>query len=310
MDIRAVPVGQGLVWFKQAIDLGARNPRAVFGGALLLIGALYLVAMAFALLAAVAGGGMAATGGDAPPDIGRVLMAAMPLFLLVMLVVPVLLGGLMHVIREAEAGRPVRARDVFAPLRSAGGRRLALLGLVQIALALVGGLLMVLLAGGDYWRDYMAAMQGAMQGSLPAMLQPDNPGLLFLVQLVFNYFSYALMLLSIPLMLFSGQALGGALRDALRAAVRNVGANLLAGVLFAGALLLGMLVTLLVGGLLALVGNLVHAAVGSLLTALVLLGFAAVVLVLVVGGAYLAWRDTFGDAALPPPAPVAHGIEV
>jgi hypothetical protein len=131
-----------------------------------------------------------------------------------------------------------------------------------------------------------------------------------LVQLVFNYFSYALMLLSIPLMLFSGQPLVAALRGALQAAVRNVGANLLAGVLFAGALLLGMLVMLLVGGLLALVGNLVHAAVGSLLTALVLLGFAAVVLVLIVGGAYLAWRDTFGDVALPPPAPLAHGIEV
>ncbi len=309
MDIRAVPVSQGLVWFKQAIDLGARNPRAVFGGALLLIGALYVVALVFALLGAAAGGGMG-TADAAPADLRRVLLAAMPLFLLVMLLVPVLLGGLMHVIREAEAGRPVRARDVFAPLRSPEGRRLALLGLVQVALALAGGMLMVLLAGGDYWRDYMAAMQGAMQGNLPAMPQPDNPGLLFLVQLVFNYFSYALMLLSIPLMLFSGQALGGALRHALRAAVRNVGANLLAGVLFAGALLLGMLVMLLVGGLLALVGNLVHAAVGSLLTALVLLGFAAVVLVLIVGGAYLAWRDTFGDAALPPAAPLAHGIEV
>jgi hypothetical protein len=204
----------------------------------------------------------------------------------------------------------VRARDVFLPLRSAGGRRLALLGLVQVVLALVGGVLMVLLAGGDYWRDYMAAMQGAMQGNLPQMPQPDHPVLLMLVQLVFNYFSYALMLLSIPLMLFSGQSLAPALRGALRAAVRNVGANLLAGVLFAGALLLGMLVTLLLGMLVALVGNLVHAAVGSLLTALVLLGFAAVVLVLIVGGAYLARRDTFGDAAVPPAAPNPHGIEV
>jgi hypothetical protein len=309
MDIRALPVGRGLVWFKQAIDLGARNPRAVFGAALLLIGALYVVAMLFALVAAVLAGGGAQDA--AAPDVGRLVLVAVPLFLLVMLLVPILLGGLMHVIREAEAGRPVRARDVFAPLRGSAGRRLALLGLVQVALALVGGVLMVGLAGGDYWRDYMAAMQGAMSGSLPVMPQPQNPGLLFLVQLVFNYFSYALMLFSIPLMLFSGLGLGPALRAALHASVRNVGANLLAGVLFAGALLLGMLVMLLVGGLLALVGNLVHAVVGSLLTALVLLGFAAVVLVLVVGGAYLAWRDTFGDvdaASATPPAP--HGIEV
>ena len=46
MDIRALPVGQGLTWFKQAIDLGGRNPRAVFGAALLLIASLYAAALA------------------------------------------------------------------------------------------------------------------------------------------------------------------------------------------------------------------------------------------------------------------------
>ena len=44
MDIRALPVAQGLAWFKQAIDLGGRNPRAVFGAAMLLILALYAAA--------------------------------------------------------------------------------------------------------------------------------------------------------------------------------------------------------------------------------------------------------------------------
>ena len=48
MDIRALPVAQGLAWFKQAIDLGGRNPRAVFGAAMLLILALYAAAMLMA----------------------------------------------------------------------------------------------------------------------------------------------------------------------------------------------------------------------------------------------------------------------
>ena len=52
MDIRALPVGQGLAWFKQAIDLGGRNPRAVFGAAMLLILALYAAAMLMALVLA------------------------------------------------------------------------------------------------------------------------------------------------------------------------------------------------------------------------------------------------------------------
>ena len=232
--------------------------------------------------------------------------------LVIMLLVPILLGGLMHVIREAEAGRPVRARDLFAPLRSGNGRRLAMLGVLQLVLAAIGAGIVVALAGGDYWRDYTAAMQVAMQGGTPNVPQPQNAGLLFVVQILFNYFSYALMLFSIPLMLFSGASFGSALRDSLRASVRNIGANLLAGVLFIGAMLVASLIVLLVGGLVAMIGGLVHGTVGSLLATVVVLGFASVVLVMVIGGAYLAWRDTFGDAAAPPalPAESSHGIEV
>lgn len=310
MDIRALPVSQGLTWFKQAIDLGGRNPRAVFGAAMLLIASLYLAAMLTAVIAPALIGSGPEPAADATPDLGRLMVVAIPLFLLIMFLVPILMGGLMHVIREAEAGRPVRARDVFAPLRDQSGRRLALLGLVQVALALVGGMAMVALAGNDYWTDYMAAMRGAMTGTMPAVPQPDNPGLMFLAQLVFNYFSYALMLFSIPLMLFSGLGLAEALRASLRAAVRNVGANLLAGVVFAGALILAGLLVMLLAGLAAVVGNFIHATVGMLLMSVVIFGFASVVLVMLIGGAYLAWRDTFGDGEAPPPVPLVHGIEV
>ncbi len=312
MDIRALPVGQGLNWFKQAIDLGARNPRAVFGAALLLIIAMYTTVLLVAILAAL----MAGLGGDAAagaqPDMGRAMLVALPLFLLIMLLVPVLFGGLMHVIRETEAGRPVRARDVFAPLGRAQGRRLALLGLVQVGLAIGAGLVFMAVAGADYWRDYVEAVRGAMSGTMPPMPEPDHPGLLLVMQLVFNYFSYALMLFSIPLMLFSKLSLGDALRAALQASLRNVGANLLAGVLFMGAFLVAGLLVLLVVGVVMFVGGLIHAAVGSLLGLLVGIGFATVAMVLVVGAAYLAWRDTFGDDAAPssPPPTLAHGIEV
>ena len=313
MEIRSLPVGQGLAWFKQAIDLGGRNPRAVFGAALLLILAMYAAVLAVALgLAALVMGGQA-VGEAASPSLAVAMWVAVPLMLLVMLLVPILLGGLMHVIREAEAGRPVRARDVFMPVREPRGRRLALLGLLQVALAAVGAALMMAVAGADYWRDYVAAMQSAMQGGVPAQMpQPRNAGLLFLVQLVFNYFSYAMMLFAIPLMLFSGSGFVDALRDSLRAAVRNVGANLLAGLLFIGALLVASLVVLLVGGLASMVGSFIHQALGGLLLLVVMLGFASVVLVVVAGAAYLAWRDTFGEGALPPPpaADSRHGIEV
>jgi hypothetical protein len=302
MDIRHVPASQGLAWFAQAINLGARNPKAVFGAALLFIAALWLVAFALGLAARAAMG-------EGEPDLGRAMLLVVPMFLAIMLLAPVLLGGLMHVIREAEAGRPVRATDLFAPFRQGRAPRLAALGVVQVLLGMLGGVLMVAIAGADYWQQYMEAMQGAMSGRLPAMPQPEHPLLLMLVQLAFNYFSYALMLLSIPLILFGGATLAEAIRDSLRASVRNIGANLLAGLLFVLGVLVAAVVVLLFAGFVTLLGNLVHPALGAALSTLVLLGFGAVLLVVLTGGAYLAWRDTFeGPAPAGPAAPNA-GIE-
>lgn len=303
MEIRKLPIGQGLVWFKQSLDLGARNPKAVFGAALLLIAVLYGLALLLGLSASL----VAKSAPGQVPDVSRVLLLFVPMFLLLMLLFPVLIGGLMHVIREAEAGRPVSALDLFAPFRQGRAPRLALLGIVQIVLAVIGGMIMVSIAGADYWRDYMAAVRGAMGGSVPAVPQPEHPGLLMLVQLVFNYFSYAIMLLAVPLMLFSGSALAGAIKDSLRAAVRNAGANVFAGVLFVLGVIVAAVVVALFAMLAGVIGNLVHAAVGNALIAVVFIGFGAVLLVVLTGGAYLAWRDTFGDAAVTP-AP-ASGIE-
>ena len=125
MEIRKLPIGQGLAWFRQAIDLGARNPRAVFGAALLFLLALYAVALVFAIVGAMVVGQGAAPAAGKGPDFRDALIVAAPLFLVVMVLAPILLGGLMHVIRETESGRPVRARDVFLPLRSPAGRRLS-----------------------------------------------------------------------------------------------------------------------------------------------------------------------------------------
>lgn len=303
MEIRKLPIGQGLVWFKQSLDLGARNPKAVFGAALLLIGVLY----ALALLLGLSAGMVARSAPGQAPDLGRIMLLFVPMFLLLMLLFPVLIGGLMHVIREAEAGRPVRAFDLFAPFRQGKAPRLALLGIVQIVLALVGGLIVVALAGADYWRDYLAAMRGAMGGTMPVVPQPEHPGLLMLVQVVFNYFSYAIMLLAVPLMLFSGSALGEAIKGSLRASIRNVGANVFAGLLFVLGVVVAAIVVALFAALIGVIGNLVHATLGSVLMAVVFIGFGTVLLVVLTGGAYLAWRDTFGDAPLAPPA--ASGIE-
>jgi hypothetical protein len=79
-------------------------------------------------------------------------------------------------------------------------------------------------------------------------------------------------------------------------------------VLFVGALVVAAIVVTMVAALLGVLGSAIHTAVGGALSMLAMLGFAALVLVLLVGAAYLAWRDTFGDASMPPPV-VVHGFE-
>ena len=203
----------------------------------------------------------------------------------------------------------MRARDVFLPLRSPAGRRLAGIGLVQVALTAVGGLLVAALAREDYWRNYAAAMQSAMQGrwagaaarsrgpvdaaAVPAQLRQLRAGDV-----------------RIPWMLFSGARLGEAVQATLQAGLRNLGANLLAGVLFIGALLAATLAFALVA--LVLGAGRRRGAPGARQPA----GgdgragaSSPACLVLLVGGGYLAWRDTFGEGPAAMPGDV-HGIEV
>jgi hypothetical protein len=301
MQIRKLPLAQGLSWFRASIDLGARNPKAVFGAALLMIAVLYGLALVLTVVAMSLRG----SGNEA----SVFLMVFVPLFIGMMVLLPILIGGLMHVIREAESGRPVRARDLFAPFRTGRAKQLAALGGLQILFAVVGGVLMVAIAGPNYWQDYIGAMRGAMGGAMPVIPQPQHPGLLFLVQLAFNYFTYAIMLLSVPLVLFSNASLLDAVRASLRASVSNVGPNLLAALLFVLGTVVAAIVVVLLSMLAGVLGNLVHAAVGTVLSLLIVLGFGAALLVVLAGGAYIAWRDTFDAPAQPPSSRPFNGIE-
>ncbi|KGQ19148.1 hypothetical protein LF41_3180 [Lysobacter dokdonensis DS-58] len=297
MQVRKIPVSQGLAWFRAAIELGARNPKAVFGASLLFMATLYVFALVMV-------GVVLAVRGEAggAPNLMLMALVFVPLFLGLMVLMPILLGGMMHVIREAEAGRPVRARDLFAPFRSPRVRTLVVLGLLQVVLSIVGGMVMIAVAGPTYWQEYLGAIRGAMGGATPVMPQPAHPGLLMVVQLAFNYFTYAVMLFAVPLVLFSGLGIVDAVRDALRASVRNIGANLVAAGLFVGGTIVAAVVIVMLSTLLASVGALVHPAVGAMLSLLPLLAFAAAMLVVLAGGAYIAWRDTFdGPQATPPP---------
>lgn len=284
--VKKLPITQGWTWFLRAVNLGARDGKAIFGASLLAIFSFCVVLFVAALPAAW----LMKTGSAA---IESVVEWLAPVFLLMVFLFPVLLGGLMHVIRQSEQARGGRALDVFAPLRAGRGWRLAAIGVVQLVFALLGAVLVMALAGTNYWHDYLVAIQSAIGGAVPVMPTPAHPTLLLVAQLFFNYLSYSVTLFSIPLVLFSDQPIVEAVRNSLRAALHNVGANLFAALLFGVGALLAAVLAVLLAGFLALLGGLLHPAIGALLGQAVGLVYGATVLVVLAGCAYAAWEDTF-----------------
>ena len=312
MEIRKLPIGQGLAWFKQSIDLGGHNPRGVFGAAALLLVALYAAGI-LAVVPMVLF--LPATGAE--QAVGEVLGRIWPFLLLMVLFVSVLLpflvGGLMHVIRETEAGNKPGPLALFRPFRSGRAGSLAAVGLLMLAVQVVGGVLVMLTGGREYLAAYSEMVSGLLAGGDPRTLpQPDANLLMFALQLLVNYVGYAVLLFTVPSILFLGAPLGEAVAGSLQASVRNIGANLLAGTLLVLSLIVAMLLFLLLMALVVVVGNAIHQVFGTLLTLVVGLLFASAVIVVLLGAAYLAWRDTFdpgGGAVAGPDAAVHPGIE-
>jgi len=295
--IRKVPLTHGAQWLMRAINLGRRNPRAIFGAALLLIAVLYLLMVAFTLPLQF---------GEAPDFETAVTTVALAA-LAAVLILPVLLGGLMHVIREAENGRPTRARDLFAPLRLHKALPLALLGMIQIALALICGSLLIWATGADYWPQYQEMVRGAITGRITTVPSAEQPALVALAQLLFYYFSTAVVLVSVPQIMFSGLGLSDAVKRSFGASLWNLGAYLFATMLFMlGAMIAGLMVSI-AALVVAMLGAAVTPMLGHLLAWLLFAAYGTAFLVVMCGTCYYAWSDVFaedGDAAAPPaPSP-------
>lgn len=290
MEIKRVGAGRGLAWVAQSLDIAGRRPAAVLGGALLALVALCVLAIAAVLLSRVFGGG--ATGA------GSLIRQAGVAMLLLLAVQPVLLAGLLHLLREADAGRPVSAGAVFAGFRGEHLLPLVALSLVQVAALGLNLLALDQLGGEDYLGRYFAMLQSIQPGQPldPASIpQPEHGGLLDLASLVIGYFSTAVLALSVPLVFFRGLPPATAVLLALRASVVNVLPLLLAAlVLFVG-LLLAALVIALLSLVVGAVGRRIAPALGALLSLGVLVLALTAVAAMLPAIALLAWREIFGD---------------
>lgn len=291
MEIKRVAAARGLAWIGQSLDIAGKRPGAVLGGALLALVALFGLTIALALLVGLLFGAGAAGGEGLAWRVGMVVVA-------ILAAQPVLLAGLLHLLREADAGRPVSAGAALAGFRGERLLPLVALGLVQVAALGLNLLAVDQFGGEDYLSRYFAMLQSIQSGQPldPASIpQPEHGGLLNLANLAIGYFSTANLALAVPLVFFRGLAPLAAIGLALRASVVNVLPLLLAAlVLFVG-LVMALVVVGLLGLVVGAIGRWIAPALGRLLSLLVLLLAAAAVAAMLPAIALQAWREIFGE---------------
>lgn len=291
MTTRALGPGAGFNWIRRAINLGAGNPRAVFGGAALFIvaimGAVILITLVLGLFAATL-----QPGGTASLVVS--LLVTLPL----LMVAACLMVGYLRVIDAVEGGRPASAVDTFrgfadmqTSLRALG----VLVVLVVVQNALLAGIVAVFSPGLAEW--YVELMQAQAAGQPPtaaAMTPPEGSGLAILLVTVLTLLIYAVQAISLAQVALAGRGIGGALTDGFSGALRNLLPVLvLVLVAIAAAIVLGialLLVALVIGLLANLLGAWIAMVLGIPL-------YVAVVLAMVVvsfGVMYHMWRDVTG----------------
>lgn len=299
MSTRTMGPGAGWSWLARAVNLGRNNARAV-------IGAIALVAALALVPSIVQMGAQSALGGR--PD---ALLTVIGLSTVVSLVVfPLLIGGALRVIDAAERGRPAEPTAVFDTFRTGqGGGRLIGFGLLMTALyLLVFGVLIGSFGQGlpEWYAQVMQLTIEAGGRPLQPADIPDPPaglGTVVALGLLLGMFLSGAWAIGFGQVALGGRGVLEAVRQGLAGALKNLLPIIVLTVLSVAGMVALVLVVALVGGLLMLIGGLVHPALGMLLVAPVYLGMILLMYVVMFGVMYHMWRDICGEPVEPPPLP-------
>ncbi|WP_374603445.1 hypothetical protein [Arenimonas sp.] len=296
-------------WLRKALDVGRRNPKALFGAVALMILVIGAISMGQMFLQVLA---------QPSPTGAMVLMALVTVVNWVVL--PPLVGGLFRVLDATDRGQPASATDVFnAYGRGQGGKRLVLTSMVY-SLVYVGiAALLMLTPLGQFFRDYFAIAMSTPVGGEPdmaalqALMENTSPAAFLwlpVVAIVLATWLHASMLALATAALRDVDVATAVVAGAL-AALRNflplLGFALVLTVAgFFAMLLLGLLLGLLLA-LLAMASPVLMVLVLFPLMFLVMLGMYAMLFAFY----YHGWREIFGLADAPaPPAPTQGTLEV
>ena len=277
-EIRKVPMGAGAEWLLGGIALLRTAP--------LTLGLLGLI-----------WGGLSALGSLG----GQVWLS-----LLMALAGPILFGGIIYAAREVEQGRPAKPAHLLQGVRDGKAPRLLVMLLPQVVAMILLAALLVLMVGVDQLESMSAVMVELQTNPDPALMETLPLGALFgwfiaavAVGVVMGFFTFA----AIPEVMFTDRSAFSAMALSLRACLRNLGALLVMLVLVMVAMIALSLALQLVGVLLALV---IGDHVSMFAVQLLLM---AIVLPVLAGAVYLAWRNMVGDAPVDRVDMVSGGFE-
>ena len=229
------------------------------------------------------------------------------LSLLLALAGPVLFGGVVYAAREVDQGRPANPAHLVQGMRDGKLLRLLAMLLPQIAALVVMGVLLVAMIGPEQLQHTTQVLAQLQTNPDPALAETLPTGRLLLwmlavlgVGVISGFFTFV----AIPEVMFTDRGAFAAMKLSLRTCLRNLGALVVLVVL----MMIAVIALSLVLQLLALVlAFALGAQAATFATQLLLM---AMLLPVMGGAVYLAWRQTVGDApsAAVPPAP-ARGIE-
>lgn len=305
MTTRARGPLAGLDWLRRGINLGRHNPRAVFGGAVLIALAALLPSLLQLLLLKLL----------SPGATGMMVVVALSTALSLVLMPP-MIGGYLQVIDASEHGRPAQAGGVFAPFRSAPQlRRLIGFGALMMLAYLAIAWLLVMWLCPDFIGWYTQVMQLSQGGTpvdpnaIPPL--PEGLGALLGLGALVGIFLGSVYAIGFGQIALGGQRLGRALGDGVSGALRNLLPLLLLALLGFLLMLALLLVTGLLGLALGFAGGLLHPALGALLGMAVYMLMLLLMYVVVFGVMYHLWRDVAAaDAGTPPPMTTPGQVEL
>lgn len=295
MGMRSLGPAAGWKWLMFGINLGRGNPRAIFGGAALLV----LAVLALAIVLSIALGAIQASAGGGG-DLWLSLVITVPL----MVAMGGMMVGYLRVIDAVEHGRPATAGAVFAGFRDRGAWLNAsglLLMLAVIQNLAIYGLVTWLAPDVVSWYMENLAAAGA---EVPAetMELPTGFGRAMAVASVIGLLVFAVQAIGLGQVALRGRGALGALGDGAQGALRSMLPLVVLLFLALAVLLVFSLVAAVIALLFAAIAGAAGAA-GAVLAAVVgiplyLLAMLAVFVVMM-GVMYAVWRDIAGNGGAP-----------